>query len=380
MAEEPKPATPQSPAPDPATPAGDKPTSTSPAISDVVDSKPETANPAAGEDQPKPMTGMVADPLSDGTVPTILAPGNSHRKVTKGKASISNVYRRADVMTTLLTFVGAIVAGGVMLGGYYYFAQKDTTKPVPTPKVTNLDKSELEKLGAFFSGNSAGKSAEVLTVSSSSLFNNRVAINSDLKVVGGIQISGTSALTDLTVERTATLAATSIRGALNVSGPTTLQSPATLAGGATINGSLNATGNASFGGSIAAGTINTRDLSVSGNFSLNGHVSVGGGAASATAASGLVTSPGVDGTDSSGTVSFTVNASAGNPLGASLVTINFRAPYARAPTVVITPNSRPGAAIQAYVLKTATGFTIAAYSLPANSNATSYSFDYWVVQ
>jgi hypothetical protein len=360
------------------------PASISPAPTDVTeDTKPGAggkpgANPKPGA--PDPNQKIQAEPLADGTTPTVLATGQVHRSVPKSKASLTTVYRRADIITTLLTFVGAIVAGGIILGGYAYLTRAKSAAPTATPKVTKLDKSDLDKLDAFFSGNSAGGSAQVLTISSSSLFKNRVAISSDLKVIGGLQVSGTTALADLTVDKTSTLGITNIRGSLTVAGPFNAQSPAILSAGATINGNLAATGNASFGGSISAGTLNVRDLTVTGNFNLSGHLNISGQNPSAAPASAFVSSASVSGTDAAGTVTITMPPVSSQAFGGLLVTVTFRAAYPRAPTVVITPSGRGSALFQPYILKTATNFTIGAATIPSNGNATSYSFDYWVAQ
>src|SRR5882757_2089260 len=88
------------------------------APTDIAGGKGAPAAPASGGGKK-----LEAEPLTDGTVPTVLAPGQSHRKVPKSKASLTTVYRRADIMTTLITFGVAVVAGGLVLGGYIFFAK-----------------------------------------------------------------------------------------------------------------------------------------------------------------------------------------------------------------------------------------------------------------
>lgn len=283
--------------------------------------------------------------------------------------------------TTLLTFLGAIIAAGAILGAYAYLT-RNTSKPSSPAKVTTLDKAELDKLDAFFSGNSAGKASEVLTISSSSLFQNRVAMASDLKVVGGIQVSGPTALGDLTVDKTATLGVTNIRGQLTVAGPVNLQSPAILGAGATISGNLAVSGNGSFGGSLSAGVINARDVSVSGTLSLGGHLAITGQNPSVSPGSeaGSGASATVDGNDSSGTVTINTGTVGFQPqsVGGLLATVTFRAAYPRVPRIIISPVGQNAGTLDYYVIKTANNFIIGTGS-DAKSN-TSYTFDYWVVQ
>jgi hypothetical protein len=373
-----QPKTPEPAAPAPEAPGTGTPAAAAPAPAGAAD------KPAATPDNPAGAAGVQAEALSDGTVPTVLATGQApDHHVKGGRASITSIYRRADIMTTLLTFVGTLIAAGLILGGYLYFT-RTTTKPVTAPKVTSLSKEEMDKLGTFFGSNNLGKTAEVLTISSSSLFQNRVAVGSDLRVIGGTQISGPTALADLTVDKVATLGVTNIRGQLVVTGPTVLQSPASLAGGATVGGNIGVSGNGTFGGSLAAGVINTRDISVSGNLNLAGHLAITGQTPSATPQEGA--GPGasatVEGNDSGGTI--TINT--GNvthhavDIGGLLVTLNFRAAYARAPHVVITPQGRGAAQLAPFITKTNGGFTIGfAYDAPLQSR-TSYAFEYWVVQ
>jgi len=330
-----------------------------------------------------PKTPVVqADPLADGTVPTVLASGSSHKPVAKGRASITNIYRKADILTTVLTFIGALVAAGVIFGIYAYITRAKTST-VPAPKVTNLDKSELAKLSTFFDGNSAGSSSQVLTISSSSLFNSRVAMASDLKVIGGLQVSGGTALGDLTVDKTTTLGVTNIRGQLVVAGPVNFQSPAQFGAGGTVNGNLAVTGNGSFGGSISAGILNVRDISVSGTINLAGHLSISGQTPGASALSGAGAGAGasVDGNDTSGTVIINTGTIPGYPTpfpGAQLATVSFRSAYPRVPRIVITPIGQSTGELSFFIIKTATGFTVGTASLPRSN--TSYAFDFWVVQ
>lgn len=381
MADDPKPETKASPSPE-----QPEATNVSPAPIDVVEKSPD--NPGGSKTAPEmppgadtPQAGPQPEALSDGTVPTVLKKGARKTVEIKSKASIATLYRKADVTTTLLTFVGALVAAGIVVGAYAYIT-RNSNKPTQTSnKVTTLDKAELDKLESFFGGNSAGKETEILTISSSSLFKNRVAIGSDLKITGGLQVSGGTALADLTVDKTSTLGVTNVRGALTVSGPLNLQSPAILGAGATINGNLAVSGNTTLSGSLGVGTLNVRDLSISGTLNLNGHLNVGG--QTPTAAPDSAAGPGatatVSGNDSAGTVTINTGSSTSNDnLGGSLVKVTFKNPFPASPVIVITANGRGAALLTPYTIKTAGFFIIGSATDPAPR--TSYSFDYWVIQ
>jgi hypothetical protein len=346
MAEEPKPETKDAQPADNSEPSAAR---TSPAPAEAADDV-KTDGDASASHQ------VQAEPLSDGTTPTILTPGQTHRSVSKSKSSITSIYRRADIMTTLLTFAGALVAGAIIIGAYMYLTGK-TAKPTATPKVATLDQADLDKLGAFFSGNSAGTPSEVLTISASSLFKNRVALSSDLKVAGGVQVSGTTALGDLTVDKVSTLGITNVRGQLTAAGPSNLQGPATFGNGISVIGNVTASGNGTFGGSLAAGVINTNTLSVSGPINLSNHINTGG-------LSPAISSGTIDGNDTSGVLSFTGTST----------TVTFRTAYTKIPHIMLTPNSACPGTGQYFVRETGgTGFII-------NNPAACTSFNYWVVQ
>jgi hypothetical protein len=354
----------------------------SPAPNSVTEAPPVDGSSTAPVPPPTSSGGKVqADPLSDGTVPTVLSGGSSHKTVTKGVANISSIYRRADILSTLLTFVGALVAAGIIFGIYAYF----TRSKAPTaaaPKVTSLSKSDLDKLQTFFGGNSAGSSSQVLTISSASLFSGRVAMSSDLKVVGGLQVAGTTALGDLTVDKTTTLGVTNIRGQLIVAGPVNFQSPAQFGAGGSVSGNLAVTGNGTFGGSISAGTLNVQNLSVTGTLSLAGHISISGLNPSASPGSeaGSGANANINGNDAAGDVTVntgTIPVHVGNTGGLDVV-VTFHTAYPRAPHIVISAVGQNAARLMPYVLITATGFTIGGVNDAASSQ--TYTFDYWVVQ
>jgi hypothetical protein len=300
--------------------------------------------------------------------------------VPKSKASISTVYRKADITTTLFTLVGAIVAAGIIFGAYVFLTRNQNKKPAATPgKQTTLSSSDLTKLGSFFSGNSAGSSGQVLTISSPTLFKGRVAVDTDLKTTGALEVGGPTTLTSLTVNQTSTLGVTSINGQLTVNGPVNLQSPATLSGGGTVKGDLAVSGNGSFGGSVSAGVISVKTLTVSGVLNLDGHLSIGGRQPSVAGVAGISTNASVQGNDSAGTIAVGVPTTGGTTDGASLVNLTFSSPYNAIPVVVITPIGRDAAMLQPYVTASATGFTIGAANFP-NKATTSYAFNFWVVQ
>ncbi len=347
-----------------------------------TDSAASPDQPAASPDQPAAASDIPGQ-LPDGRTPTVLKVSSGPTaNVTKSTShQLSRIYRRADVLTTVLTFVGTAITAGLILAGYSYFINQ--ARPATTqPKLSQLEKSELEKLATFFGSGTPTSPTEILTINSSSLFKNRVALASDLKVIGGVQVSGPTALSDLVVDKVSTLGVSNIRGQLTVAGPTTLQSPAILAAGASVSGNVTVSGNGSFGGSLSAGVLNIRDLTVTGTINLAGHLVITGQAPSAAPASqaGSGATARVDGNDAAGTVTINTGQIPNSVVntGGLLVTVTFRTPYASVPRVIITPIGQTSGSLPYYVQKTATGFTIGT-STDAKSG-TGYAFDYWIVQ
>jgi hypothetical protein len=352
----------------------DSPGAISPAPTEVADGKAAPA--AAGANDPS--ANVQTEALSDGTVPTVLHTGANHKSIAKGRASISTIYRRADVLTTVITFVIAAVSAGAIIGGYAYL-NRPKTAVTPPPKVTNLDKADLAKLGAFFEGNSAGNASQVLTINSASLFRNRVAMSSDVKATGSLDVSGPTSLTDLSVTKTTTLGITSIKGQLVVAGPTNFQSPAVFGAGGSVSGNFSVTGNGTYGGSVSAGTLNASTISVT-TINLAGHLSITGPSPSAVG-TGLGSSATIEGNDSSGTVTVTVGPCSSSQCvaGGQLVIINFHTPYPRTPHITISPIGAAAARLLPYVQPGASSFTIGAATIN-NVSTTTYSFTYWAVQ
>lgn len=345
-------------------------TNVSPSLSDVTEGPP-----AKPGDPTKPKTDerIHADPLSDGTVPTVLTPGDSHRSVPKKQASINALYRKADITTTLVTFLGVAVAGGLIVGGYVYFAGPKNNKAAPPPKVSSLNSQSLQTLNDFFGGNSAGTSSQVLTVNPSSLFENRVGIASDLKVTGATTLSGPTSLGQLVVDQSSELGVTDIRGSLTVAGPVNFESPLVVSGATAVKGNLSATGNGSFGGTLSAGSISVSSLSVTGSLNIDNNLTIGGAQASGGGGSS------VQGNDSAGTVTASIGA---NPANGNIASVNFRTAFSAIPIINITPLDAASAKIEPYVTASASGFTIGGAGVGGSGTIPSgtYAFNYWVVQ
>ena len=330
-----------------------------------------------------------ADSLSDGTVPTVLS--TNAKPIGEGikplvepnKRRIASIYRSADITTSFITALATIAIIAIIFGGYLFL---NKSKKVPAPKITTLDQTEITKLGGFLGNNLGSGGTQILTISSSSLFKGRVAIQNDLKVTGNIEIRGSTSTGDLTATKTTNLGTTNIKANLSVIGTTTMQGPAILIGGATIGQNLAVAGNGTFGGAVSAGTVNAKTLNVTGDIALNGHLIITGALPIVTpdVGAGTGAKATVDGTDSAGTIIISTgtvgtnsNTTQTNGL-LTFVNLKFRAPYSKTPHVLLTAVGNETGLIGYNVLQTATSFTIQ-LNTPAKSSAT-YAYNYWVIQ
>lgn len=347
---------------------------TEPIGSQITPDTPDTAESAEAH--------ITADPLSDGTVPTVLsenASGLSSVPAPKlNNRAITSVYRKADIATSLITLTATLAVIGIVLGGYLFLTKK---KPTPPPKLTTLDQAEIKKLGGFLSGNALGTSNEILNVTSSSLFKGRLAVDNDIKVTGNGEFGGKISSSSLTVTKSSTLSNTTVNGPLIVTGPTTLQSPAVLAGGATVGNNLSVAGNGTFGGALSAGSFNAKTLNVNGDLNLSGHLIITGSLPTVTpeigAGSGSRTS--VDGTDSGGTIIVSTGTVPSFTNGQNtLVSLKFKNAYTKTPHVLLTAVGLTTGSIGYYVTQTPQGFTIFVTTLAKSSS--DYAFNYWVIE
>ena len=326
---------------------------------------------------------LTADPLSDGTVPTVLVTGDGISGTIKplidpSKRRITSIYRRADIVTSFITMIATLAIIGIIFGGYLYLNKK---KIVPAPKITTLDQTEVTKLGGFLGNNIGNSSNQILTVSSSSLFKGRLAVDNDLKVTGNTEISGSLSTSDLTVTKTSNLSGANIKGALIVTGPTTLQGPAVLAGGATVGSNLAVSGNATFGGAVSAGSFNAKSITVSGDLNLSGHIVISGAQPKVFAeiGAGPTGHASVEGNDSGGTISVSTGTTPIFTNGQSmLVSLKFNNAFVKTPHVLLTAVGLETGKLQYYVTQTPSGFLIGLTSTAAST--ANYAFNYWVIQ
>jgi len=209
-----------------------------------------------------------------------------------------------------------------------------------------------------------------LTIQSSAVFAGKVLIKDGLEVAGNLQIGGTVGLNNLTISGTTQMGQAQVNKNLAVAGDTALQ------GGVTISKSLQVNGGATITGGLSAAQITTSSLQLNSDLTLTRHIVVGGGTPGRTNGSALGSggTSSVSGSDTAGTLQ--VNTGSGTGAGC-FATINFTTRYNGTPRVQITPVGSAAGAIDYYVNRSATNFSICtANAAPTGS---SFAFDYFVV-
>ncbi len=279
------------------------------------------------------------------------------------KGGLKQLLRRFNIYLLLFLFI-LVLAGGILLVAYFQ-AKKATST---TLKTQDLTQNTLQQLAA--SDATIGSNLQVLNVQSSAVFAGKVLIRDDLEVAGGLKINGTVALNNLAVSGSGQFGQVQIGKDLAVTGDGAIQ------GSLTVAKSLQVSGGGSFSGPVSAPQLTTSSLQLNGDLVLTRHISAGGPAPSLSRGSALGSggSASVSGSDTGGSVTINVG---GSPAAGCFATITFASKYSSTPRVLLTPVGADGGAIDYYVTRTATSFSICdATAAPAGS---SFGFDYFIV-
>jgi hypothetical protein len=305
------------------------------------------------------------NPGENGVVDATSASGSAAAKDEAApKKSLKQKLRKFNIYLLLFLFI-LMVAGVIIAIAYFQSKKASTTSTIKTQKLTQSTLQQVANSDA-----TVGNSQSVLNVESSAVFAGKVLIRDGLEVAGGLHIGGTVTLGDIAVTGTSSLGQVDISKDLSVSGNSAIQ------GGLTIAKSLQVTGGATFGGPISAPQVATSDLQVNADLKLSHHITTSGGTpGSASGASlGSGGSATVSGSDTAGTATINTGSS---PAAGCFITINFTSKYASTPRVLVTPVGSGAGALDFYVNRSNTSFSICD-ATPA-PGGTSFAFDYFVI-
>lgn len=290
-------------------------------------------------------------------------PQNEEKKKQKfsdkirGKIASLNIY--------LVFFIFIAVLSGVII--YISWQRSQTEEAVPTLSPQDLTDEALDDI----SDNTVkvGDPKQTLNVESNAIFSGQVLVRGSLDVAGALKVGSALNLPGLTVSGSTSLDEVQANE-LSVAGNTTIQ------GTMNVQSDLTVAGTGTFEGNISAPQITAQSIQLSGDLTITRHIDAGGGTPSRSNGNALggggTTS--ISGTDTAGTVN--INTGNGPGIGC-FVRINFAIAFNTTPHVVITPVGSPGAAVNYYITKNSSGFSICTSNAPpGNSN---FAFDYIVI-
>jgi cytoskeletal protein CcmA (bactofilin family) len=305
----------------------------------------EDKQPSAGKNKPdKPKAG------GPGT-----KKGLSHRM--QGLLIHVNIY--------LLIFILILVIAIVITFVGWQRNKKELAEPtITTGELTQEDLEEINN-----SETKVGDPKQTLTIESNAIFSGKVLVRDDLDVAGtikvgsalnlpGITVAGTSSFDQLQTNRL------SVNGDGSINGTLSVQRSLTVAGGAT------------FGGPVSAPSLSVQSLQISNDLTVTRHIDAGGGPPSSSngTAVGSGGTASVSGTDTAGTVN--INTGGGPPAGC-FVTVNFNIKFNGTPHVVVTPVGSAAGALDWYINRNSSNFSICTTSPPPAGQG--FGFDYIVI-
>ncbi len=281
------------------------------------------------------------------------------KKPKRKKFSITSVGGRFNIY--LLLFLLMVVIS-VVVSVVGYIRSRDAPISQDTITTEPLSQEALDKLKS--SDVRVGDPKQILNIQSNAIFDGKVLIRDGLEVAGQLKIGGPLNLPGITVSGTSNFDQVQLKN-LEISGNTTVQGQLTVLKGLSVSGPT------SFAGTLSAAQFTIENLQVNRDIQLNRHIDAGGstpGFTNGNALGGGGTAS-LSGTDTAGTVNINAGGGAGN---GCFVTVNFTQRFNAVPHVVITPIGPAGAAINYYVNRTATNFSICA----AGAVSGSFAFDY----
>jgi len=216
-----------------------------------------------------------------------------------------------------------------------------------------------------------GDVTQTLTVEANAIFNGKILVKDNLDVAGSINVGGPLTLPGITVSGSSTFDDVEVGNNLSILGNSSVQ------GTLSVQNGLSVTGDGTFTGRVSADSISASTIELLGDLQITRHID-SGGASPKISSSGSLGSGGtssISGTDTAGTI--TLNTG-GSPNTGILATITFNKSFTSTPHVVVSAVSVDAASLDVYVIRTSTGFTIRAASVPADS--TTYIFDYIVIE
>ncbi len=319
--------------------------------------------PVASVAQPAAAVSTVSPSPTPSPTTTAPAPSQTPEPLLQKPGRFRRLRQRFNIYLLLFGFVLAVAIIIILVA--YLESRQSTTGNVPTQ---NLSQSTLQQLAN--SNATVGSNQSVLNVESSAVFAGQVLVRQNLEVAGNLQIGGTVALSNITVNGTSQFGQVNVNKNLAVAGDTAIQ------GAATISKSLQVSGSGTFSGTLSAPQVTTSTLQLNGDLVLTHHISAGGSTPSRSngPALGSGGTSSVSGSDTAGSI--TINTG-GSPAAGCFITVTFASAYGATPHVLVTPIGSAAAGLNYYVNRSTTSFSVCDASVPPAGS--SFGFDYFIV-
>ena len=269
-----------------------------------------------------------------------------------------------------ITALFLFLAGCGAAIGYFYAQSKKPAPQTKAPTIQTLSKDDIEKLNEI--GANLGTAGQTLNVGADALFRGKANVTGDLTVGGRLNANGPVTLSQLNITGNTAASGLNVGSNLLVTGTTTLQQTLTVNSLVNVNSNLNVAGSASFG-SLSAGTIAVRNISISGPLTVSHLVSQGAAPSISPLSVGGGGTVSISGNDTAGQV----NINTGSGPGTALAQITFRGAYAGVVHVQLTPLTGDAANSGYFVTPSSTGFQVHATNPPAGK---TLQFDFLVMQ
>jgi len=310
-------------------------------------------------------TEVVVTKSEDGKVQTTDASGGKSAEAPATAASkesfLSRFWHKFNIYLLLFILVVIIAVASLVI-----LTVKSRQKAQTSLTSQGLSQSTLQELAN--SDVTVGDAKQVLTVQSNAVFAGSVLVRSNLDIAGALKVGGALSLTSLSVSGSSQLSDTTVNN-LTVGGALNLQ------GALSIKNGISVSGNSSFTGNVTTASLITGQLQINGDLNLTHHITAGGTIPSATrgTAVGGGGTVSLTGSDTAGSIA--VNTGTSPPAGC-FIDVVFSQKFSGTPHISVTPIGSSAADLNFYVNRTTAGFSICATnSAPASS---TFGFDYIV--
>jgi cytoskeletal protein CcmA (bactofilin family) len=336
---------------------------------DPTKSQPETGNEANSLEATDTVVetaenGSVVDASNTSAIPRSTENGTPGGPPPHKMSPFKRFWHRFNIYLLLFILV-ILIAIGVTIG---LFLKDNNTKKASDVIIgsQNLSDSALKQLAN--SDVTVGNDRQILKVESNAIFSGSVLVRNDLEVAGTIKVGGELQLPGITVSGTSRF---SQLQADNM----TIGSNATVQGTFIVKKGMSVTGNSTFDG-ISAAQITTNAFQLNGELKLTNHIVAGGpspgvGRGTAVGSGGTAS---VSGSDTTGSV--VVNTGSNTGAGC-FATITFARKFSSTPHVVITPIGSGAAAVEYYVNRSSSEFSICTTN--AAPSGQTFGFDYVIL-